>query len=147
MKGNTVDLSNVHILALFRQYYSITLAQWQYNHALSHDVISATPEKSAKVNKDFTEAAKLFWVEINKRLNLDEKDEDYREKFMAWYGANEDFIKSLSDEEYAKFEYIETNYIKDDFADSAEFDAVVEELKYEEFMNEKLKDTGVSVGL
>lgn len=150
MDKETIDLSNVHILALFRQYYAITLSQWRYNHALSHGIIDATPEKSAETNKEYSDAANLFRIEINKRLNFDENDkndEDYRKNFMAWYSANDKFIKSLSDEEYAKFEYIETNYINGDFKDSTEFNAVLGELKYEEFVAEQLKDTGVTAGL
>lgn len=138
-------LSNMHILALFRQYYGITYAQWQYNHALSHGIINATAEESAKTNKEFTESTKPLFDEINKRLNISVQDANHKQVFMDWYRANDEFIKSLSMDEYAVFENIENNYINNDFADSTEFVKIVEELHYDEFIKNQLNNNNAGL--
>ncbi len=140
-----IDLSNVHILALFRQYYAITLAQFRYNHVLSDNHLEASLEESANVNEQCTSAATFFRTEINKRLNININDDGCREKFMAWYEANEKFIYSLTNEEYEKFETIETAYINSDFADPTEFKSILSELKYDEYIKEQLANSDLLV--
>ena len=144
MQKDFIDWSKVHILALFRQYFAITLAQWRFNHALAHNWIKVPAKDSGKANQEYTNSANIVLQEINKRLNLNPTQEDYRAKFMDWYRANEEFINSLDEIEYAKFEFVENNYIATDFADSTEFETIVNDFKYDEFIASHL-ETDVTI--
>ena len=143
MENNEMDLSKVHKLALFRQYYGITHAMWQMEHMASHGWGGLSIEKEQEARKECIEALNPIKLEILKRLDLTEEDGTFHPTFKAWYAANDSFIFALSDDEYNQFEKAEAGYVGSDFADSTEFEKILEKLNYEQYITEKL--AGINV--